>query len=333
MDNKNNTLLRWFWFLLLAAGIALALWAISRQAERAVPVRRIAMLSLTTVDMATQEGFRQRMAELGYHEGREIVYDVAGPAGTADKLEPLLKDLLSRGPHLLLVSSTPATLAAKRATEGSRVPVVFAPVNDPVAAGIVASLKAPGGNLTGVRLPVGDRLRLQWLKELAPAARRVLVPYTPSDGSALATLEQLRKVAPPLGIELVEWPVQGAEQLDRLLGGLPAGIDALFLPRDSTIEANVRSFVAVAKARRLPLSVPGVAQVELGGLFSYGFVHWEIGRQAARLADQILRGARPADLPVETADSYLAINLRAAADIGVAIPSHALKQASVIVRE
>lgn len=333
MDNNNNTLARWIWLLLLAAGIVLALWALSYQAYQPQGVRRIAMLSLTAVDSATQEGFRQRMAELGYHENREVSYDVAGPAGRVENLDRLLADLLSRRPHLLMVSSTPATQAARRAVEGTGVPVVFAPVNDPVAAGVVASLKAPGGNLTGVRLPVGDQRRLQWLKELAPSIRRVVVPYTPSDGSARSTLAQLRQVAPQLGIELVERPLQGAEQLDHLLAVFPVQGDAVFLPRDSAIEANISSFVRFAKARRLPLSVPGVVQVEAGALFSYGFVHQEIGRQAARLADQVLRGSRPADLPVETADSYLAVNLKTAAVIGVAVPDYVLKQASVIVRE
>jgi putative ABC transport system substrate-binding protein len=160
----------------------------------------------------------------------------------------------------------------------------------------------------------------------------VVVPYTPGDGSAQATLDQLRQVAPQLGLELLELPVQGAGQIDRLLANFPAGADAIFLPRDSTIEAQVRSFAAFARSRRLPLSAPGVAQVEAGALFAYGFLHKEIGRQAAGLADQILRGTRPADLPVETAENYLALNLRTAAAIGVAIPDYAVRQASVVVR-
>lgn len=332
MDNKHDTVVRWVGLLLLVAGIVLAIWAVSHQSAQQRPQRRIAMLSLTTVDASTQTGFRERMAELGHHEGRDIVYDLAGPAGNVDRLDGLLAELLSRRPQLLLVSSTPATLAAKRAVAGTGLPVVFAPVNDPVSAGIVESLKAPGGNLTGIRLPVGDQRRLQWLTELVPAVRRVAVPYTPGDGSAQATLEQLRQVAPQLSLELLELPVQGAAQIDRLLANFPAGAQAIFLPRDSTIEAHVRSFATFARSRRLPLSVPGVAQVEAGALFAYGFVHKEIGRQAAGLADQILRGTRPADLPVETAESYLALNLRTAAEIGIAIPDHAVKQATLIVR-
>lgn len=333
LNNYNHRFGRRIWLALLALGIALALAALWRQGERPSPVRRIAMLSLTAVDAATQQGFKQRMEELGYHEGREVVYDVAGPAGTAARLDGLLAELLARRPHLLLVSSTPATQAARRATAGTGVAVVFAPVNDPVAAGVVASLKAPGGNITGVRLPVGDQRRLQWLKELVPGARRVVVPFTPGDPSAQATLEQLREVAPRLGVDLVELPIQGAAQMDRLFADFPAAADAVFLPRDSTVEAHVPSFAAFARSRRLPLSVPGVVQVDAGALFAYGFIHREIGRQAAGLADQILRGTRAGDLPVESAESHLALNLRTAAAIGVTVPDYAVKQASVIVRE
>lgn len=314
------------------AMLVAALWIALYHGEEQHTARRIGFISLTTVDNATLAGFKAGMAELGYREGQEVVYSAAGPAGSISRLDGLIAELLAQRPDLVLVSSTPATLAMKRATQQTALPVVFAPVNDPVGSGVVASLQAPGGNLTGIRLPVSDKRRLQWLKELAPATRRVLVPYTPNDKSALATLAEIREVAPKLGIELVERPIEGTGQLQTLFTAFPKGVDAVFLPRDSTLEAQIALLVRFAKSHRLPLCAPSLAQVEAGALLSFGFVHREIGRQAARLAVQILRGTRPADLPVEAAENYLAVNLRTADEIGLPIPDHILKQASVIVR-
>jgi len=325
-------LLRWLWLLLLLCALALALWAL-REPKSAPPVRRIALISLTPVDAATQEGFRLGLRELGYGEGEQVVFDRAEPAGSIKRLEPVIREKLARAPDLLVVSSTPATQAAMRLTAESKLPVIFAPVNDPIAAGIVASLAKPGGNLTGVRLAPGDAMRLWWLHELAPQVRRVLVPYTPGDRSAQGTLEQIRPLAGRLGLDLVERPLSDAGEVDRLVQALPPRIDAIFLPRDSSVEAQIARWVAVANARRLPLSAPAIAQVSAGALFSYGFQHREIGRQAARLADQVLRGIPPGDLPVEAAENILAINLATARSIGLTVSDAVLACAGFIVRE
>lgn len=325
-------LLRWLWLPLLLVAAGLAIWATHEPpAKTAVP--RIAMLSLTPVDVATQEGFRLGLRELGYTEGVDIVLDRAEPAGSIDRLEPQLKELLARQPDLLLVSSTPATQTAQKLTAASRLPVVFAPVNDPLAAGIVTSLATPGGNLTGVRLAPGDAMRLWWLHELAPHVRRVLLPYTPGDRSAQGTLEKVRPLAARLSLTLIERPVSGPEELEQLLHAIPKDTEAIYLPRDSSIEAHVARWVAVARHHKLPLSAPAIAQVSAGALFSYGFQHREIGRQAAHLADQILRGVPPGDLPIETAENILALNLATARIIGLTIPDSALAQAGVVIRE
>ncbi len=292
----------------------------------------IGVVQLTPVDTTTLQGFKQGMEELGYREGKDVVYLEAAPAGTIDLLEALIRHHLTAQPSLFFVSSTPATLAVKKLVGNSGIPVVFAPVNDPVGAGIVASLKAPGGNITGIRLPAGDDLRLEWLTRIAPAVKRVYLPYNPADPSALASLELVRQAAAALGIELLTEKIRSGEAVSPALAALPANIDAIFLPRDSTIESRIDDFTAAALKRRLPLCAPSLLQVEAGALFSYGFVHRQIGHQAARLADQILRGASPASLPVETAESQLAINLLTARAIGLSIPGEILRQAEYVIR-
>lgn len=293
----------------------------------------IALVQLTAVDAATVAGFKAGLAEAGYREGREVVYLDPGPAGSIERLDAIILGHLARKPDLIMVSSTPASQAVRRLTEGRAIPVVFAPVNDPVAAGIVADLRHPGGWITGIRLPTGDDLRLQWLTEIAPGTRRVFVPYTEKDRSAQATLAQIRPVASGLGLELLARPVQGEAGVRAVLAELPAGVGAIFLPRDSSVESHVGLFVAAAQARRIPLCAPSLIQVEAGALFSYGFVHRDIGRQAARLASQIFKGVQPGDLPVEMAESVLSLNLATARRIGLAIPDAILLQAERVVRD
>jgi len=294
----------------------------------------IAMVQLTEVDRSTVAGFQEEMAVLGYQEGKNITYLPVPPAGSIDKLEGIIKGHLAKHPDLLLVSSTPATQMAKRLTAtDKKPPIVFAPVNDPLAADIVTDLKHPGGHITGIRLPTGDDLRLQWLVRIAPLTKRVFLPYHADDKSALKSVEMASVAADALGIKLVSYSIPAGSSIAAAIAAIPPDVDAIFLPRDSRIEAAIADFIAVATARRLPIAAPSLTQVESGALFSYGFVHRDIGRQAARLADQILKGVAAGDLPVEMAENRLAINLATARKLGISIPSDILLQAEHLVRE
>lgn len=321
----------WLWLaivlVVLLALTATGYWS-AQHSER--PPFKVGVLHLTDVDTATFEGLRYGLAELGYVEGRDITFLYEGPALHPERLAPMIATLLRQQVDLIYVASTPATQAVKQATR--TIPVVFAPVNDPVKAGIVASLKAPGGNLTGIRLPVGDALRLERLQRAVPSARVIWLPYSANDASANESLAQARDAAGLLQLELRPLPLHSPAEIDAALAAVPPDIDAIYLPRDSTIESRIADFVAVAQARRLPLCAPSLTQVEAGALISYGFVHREIGRQAARLADQVLRGIPPGELPVETAQNYLAINLHTAREISIEIPVDMLRQADILVR-
>jgi putative ABC transport system substrate-binding protein len=318
---------------LVAIVLAVMLWPSLRHGEAPASLKRIGVVSLTEVDKRTFEGFKEGMAKLGHVEQQTVQYLVSPPSGTSEVARQRIAELLAQGVDALLVSSTPVTQVAKELTgkQPIKVPVVFAPVNDPVVAGVVSSLREPGGNLTGIRLPVGDKIRLQWLRELAPQVRKVLVPFTPTDQSAQVTLQQLREVAALLNMQLLEVPVVEGAAFEAVVEKLPKA-DAILLPRDSRIEAKIDQWLGYARARRLPLSAPSLQQVEKGALYSYGFMHREIGKQAARLMDQILRGIPPGQLPVESADSFFGINLRAAAEIGLAVPDPVIRQASLVVQ-
>lgn len=322
--------------LLLLVPLALALAAVAlrpRQPEPAAP-RRIALVQLTVVDNETVAGFKEAMTTLGYREGGEVDYLSSGPVGSIDRLDEVIGAHLQASPALIFVSSTPAAQAVKRLTEARHAPpVVFAPVNDPLDAGIVPDLRHPGGHITGIRLPTGDDLRLQWLRRLAPGVKRVYLPYTADDKSALSSLEQASFAAEKLGLTLLPQPVPGAADIAGVIEAMPRDADAIFLPRDSRIGAGIADFVALAERRRLPISTPSLQQTRAGALFSYGFVHREIGQQAAQLADQILKGAPAGDLPVEMAENRLAINLATAERLGLAIPDELLLQAEYVIRK
>lgn len=323
---ERNLTPYWLILVVLMAG---GLWWYGGDSPQERPLL-IAAVRLTPVDDATLAGFKDGLRELGYREGEDIRYFHEQPAGEIGRLDGYVRRALAQQPDLIFVSSTPGTLAVQQATRSH--PVVFCPVNDPVDSGIVKSLKAPGGNITGIRLPRGEDLRLQWLTKLAPGAKRVLFPYNPVDRSAQQTLAAVKTAAEKLGVELMEQPVRDSAELERDLDAFSGGVDAIFLPRDSTIESHINAYVATANRLRIPLCAPSLTQVEAGALLSYGFMHYEMGRQAARLADQVLQGVAPADLPVETARSYLAINLTTAEAIGLDIPEDLLRQADKLLR-
>jgi putative ABC transport system substrate-binding protein len=211
--------------------------------------------------------------------------------------------------------------------------VVFGPVNDPVKAGLMTDLRHPGGNITGITLPKSAGLRLEWLAKTAPNAKHILAIYNANDPSAQATLSQAEAVLGRVNVALKHAPVANDDEITAMLANIPEEVDALFLARDSMLTSRINDIVAASLERKLPLSVPGYIQVRAGALSSYGFYHYEVGRNAAHLADQILRGANAGDLPVETADSFLFFNQKTAAQIGLEIPTDLLRQAKEIIRE
>ena len=319
-------------FLMVTIGFAalvfgVLFWPGAKQAPY-----RIGVLHPTKVDVTTFNGFKERLAELGYVDGEHVAFVYNGPAGRGPKLAEEAKRLVEAKVDLIFASSTPATQAAKKATEGHGIAVVFGPVNDPIAAAVVSSLQRPGGNVTGVKLPSSGAKRLEWLTKVHHTTKAVVVPYNPADKSSTVSAEMARKAADLLGIEVIAKPVHNPTELDSLLGNLPDRVNAMFLPRDAMITNRLPAISKAAIANRVALSVPGLNQVNNGGFVSYGFAHHEVGRRAAELADKIIGGSAPGDIPVAIAKSFLAINLKTAAQIGVKVPEAYLKQARTIVR-
>lgn len=317
----------------LAVMAAAALgWGWGALSSRPPSTVRIGLLPFTAVNERVVEGFKQALAERGWEEGRNVAFRTAPADGRIDQLDAHLADLMAGQPHLVLAMSTPPAQAGYRATKGSGVPLVFAPVSDPLAAGIVTSLAHPGEHATGVRLLPSNGVRLEVFSRMVPRARTYYVPYSRADESALATLAQIEPAARALGVRLLLRPLDSLEDIERAAREIPAEAEAIFLPQDGRIGDKIDLFVASANARRLPLSAASGLLVEQGALMTYGFDHRAIGRQAGRLAADILNGMPPGNLAVETAENRLHINLRTARAIGLTLDDAILRQAQTIIR-
>ena len=278
------------------------------------------------------EGFKTGMEEAGYKEGENVTYLYEGPAANPDALDEVLENLKSQDVDLVLTFGTTATLKAKQLLEGTDIPVIFGPVTDPVSAGIVTDLINPGGNITGIRTGNPTPKRLEWLMAIAPDIKRIYVFNNPNDKSSAAAIEALAETASLYGVELVVRDAGNPEEIDAGLSSIPEDVDAIFIPASAFYEAQISKFIDAANQRKLPLAAPATANVWTGALTSFGHDNIPLGKQASRMAVQILSGVKPSDLPIENADLFLAINLLAANTIGLNIPDEILRQADIIVR-
>lgn len=278
------------------------------------------------------DGFKAGMEEAGYKEGENVTYLYTGPASNPDALDEVLEDLKSKDVDLVLTFGTTATLKAKQLLEGTDIPVIFGPVTDPVSAGIVTDLINPGGNITGIRTGNPTPKRLEWLMTIAPDIKRIYVFNNPNDKSSAAAIEALAETASLYGVELVVRDAGNPEEIDAGLNAIPEDVDAIFIPASAFYEAQISKFIDAANQRKLPLAAPATANVWTGALTSFGHDNIPLGKQASRMAVQILSGVKPSDLPIENADLFLAINLLAANTIGLNIPDEILRQADIVVR-
>ena len=278
-------------------------------------------------------GFKEGMTGLGYIEGTNIHYLYDGSTTDMDKLPAAAQSLVKAKVDLILSITTPATKAVRQATAGIGLPVVFTTVTDPVGAGIVDSIQHPGGNITGVAFGIQEERRLEWLVRIVPAIRQIYVPFNPKDQSPVLALKMVRSAAAKLGVELITREVHDPETLNEAVLNIPPEADAVFLLPDSLIATRLPDMAATALKLNLPTSISNIPSLKNNPILTaFGFDQRLCGKQAARLADQIFKGTRPADLPVEMAEFYLGINLKTAKTIGLTISEDILRQADIIVR-
>ena len=320
---------------LATAGIGLISAPGVARAQQAGKVHRIGFLSLQSGLTSTTEAFRQGLRELGYVEGRNLIIEYRWAARKEERLPELAAELVRLKVEVIVGVSTPVIEAAKRAT--SNIPIVMAAVADPVGSGLVASLARPGGNVTGLSLLSTELVgkRLQLVRELVPKATRVAVldvlGYT---SASRPYLEQMQAAAQQMGVQLVVHEVKEA-------GDLPGAFTAMQRERAQALDVraspfstdNAKRIVKLAAQHRLPAMYDARSFVEAGGLVSYGPSLPEMFRRAAFYVDKILKGAKPADLPVEQPTKFeLVMNMKAAKALGLTIPQSLLGRADEVIQ-
>jgi putative ABC transport system substrate-binding protein len=291
----------------------------------------VGILNHATVAEDSIRGFKDVMEESGYREGERIDYLYRGAVPKEELVEEANR-LTDAGVDLILSVTMPATMAALTAGADERAPVVFAPNSNPVAAGVVASMDSPGGNITGVSFWIQEDKRLEWLKRIVPTARRVTVPYMDWDRSPRIEVEKLEAVAARIGLEIVRRPIDHPGKIAEVAAAISSDSDAIFIPADALIESNAPLFIESALRHGVPVTSPQSYGFSQGALFAYGFVQYETGRQGARLALQIFQGEAAGGIPVEMAETRLMINLKSAAALGIDIPPEIISTADMIIR-
>ena len=279
------------------------------------------------------QGFKTGMAALGYAKEKKVNYVGPDKPVRGKNLHKVLSEMVAAKVDLIFTAGTPTGIAAYKATKGSNVPVVFGVIADPIAAGVLTNLTKPGGNLTGIMLNRDQGRRLKVLQELLPNIKRIAILYNPNDFAPVSAVKQLEKSAKHLNIELVKLRCPDNPAVTKCLTEIPDGIDAIFMVPDSVVNKRVKDIIKLANSRKLPVSGPSTAQINQGALLTYGFVHSNVGAQAARIAHEVLIGVKVGDIPVETAESHLGLNLITADNIGLSVSAAFLRKAEIIIRK
>jgi putative ABC transport system substrate-binding protein len=321
--------------LVIVAGALLS--PLAAKAQQAGKVSRIGYLSAPTRESVegVLQAFLQALRNLGWIEGRNVVIEYRWAEGHLERLPGLAEDLVRRKVDVIVAPAASAALAARRATRA--IPIVMIFPNDPVGDGLVASLRQPGGNVTGTtNIPISDMLgkRLQILREAVPNAMRVAIVYDPTDQTSLPPQKSFEAVGGSLGIQLQWVEVRGLEDFDAAFASMERQrADGIVIAGGTTFLVNRSRFNELALKHRLPTVFSVREGVETGGLVSYGVNMSDfIGRSAAYV-DKILKGTKPGDLAIEQPTKFeLLLNMRTAKSLGLRIPQSLLARADQVIQ-
>jgi putative ABC transport system substrate-binding protein len=315
--------------ILLVVSAILFAAPLAVEAQQASKIHRVGVLVPTGWE---PEAFRQTLRQLGYIEGSNLVLDIRMAEGKLDRLPGIALELVKSTPDVIVAINTPGTKAAIAATR--IIPIVMVSVGDPIATGFVSSLAHPGGNVTGVSNFCGElgAKRLALLKEAVPSASRIAVMLNPDDPITTMQVNDIERAAPSIGVQVRFFPARTTEQLgstfESLLKWRPSAV--LWLCGQGTgLEERT---ISLASKHKLPVMPYTVGAVQTGGLASYATNIPDVFRRAATYVDRILKGAKPADLPVEQPTTFeLVINLKTAKALGLKIPQSLLVRADRVI--
>lgn len=311
------------------------LWPLAARSQQSTKPYRLAYLALLPGENLTYaKAFLQRLEELGYRDGQNIVWDYRSADGHAERLPQLAVDIVGTGPDVLITGF--GTLAPKAAIAATRtIPIVFTAVGDPVGAGLVKGLQQPGGNVTGMSALASDiaAKRLQLLNDLVPGKGPVAVLGNPDTPYTALALDQVRKAAAVMGIPLKIFEARTVDEVPRTIGQIvEAEVAGLLMLEDPVLLAVIRQTAELVAKARLPAIYGPREYAAAGGLMTYGPDQSQSSCKAADYVDKILRGASPGSLPVEQPTKFeFVINLNAAKALGLAIPPFLLASADEVI--
>src|SRR5262252_8788123 len=327
---------RLMWLAVMLA-LSLTLAPLVAGAQQAGKVPRIGFLGVTSPSDRPPllDAFRQRLRELGWVEGQNVVIDYRYAEGRVDRLPDLAAELVRLKVDLIVASAgTQVATAAKNATE--TIPIVMIAVRDPVGTGLIASLARPGGNVTGVSGSAGLEWvakQLELLKETVPKIRRVAILSNPDNAYHQLAIREVNVAARSLGVQLQLLEARGPNEFDGAFAAMAKErVGALLVLSDAIFSSHRTRLADLAARSRLPAAYGVRDSVEAGGLMSYGPSILDSYRRAATYVDKILKGAKPAELPVEQPTKFeLVINLKTAKALGLTIPQSVLLRADQVI--
>lgn len=339
MFNKSHLLQNGYKFILLFSLLVAVLILSGCGAQAAPKTYRVGVLSGLNYVADITDGFKAEMTKLGYVEGQNIVYDVQKTDFDMAAYKRILQKFVADKVDLIVVFPTEATLEAKAATQGTDIPVVFtfALIE---GMGIVDSVREPGGNITGVRYPGPDVTlkRFEVMRQLAPQAKSMLVPYQKGYPIVVPQLEALRPVAEAAGITLIEVPADNAAELEAELQARAEAADfrvdaVLMLVEPLAVTPDAFAVMArFATENKVPIGGALITVGEYGSVFGINVNNIKVGEQTAPLADKVFKGIPVGTIPVASAESFLQIDYAAAQKQGITVPEGLLNQADEIIR-
>jgi putative ABC transport system substrate-binding protein len=312
---------------------AAAAWPLAARAEQAkLPAIGYVGANTPAAQIQWTNAFVQRLHELGWIEGRNVTIEYRWAEGRTERYAEIVAEFVRLNVDVIFTHGTPATLQAKQTT--LVIPIVFTVVGDPIGTGLVASLARPGGNLTGQSIMVSDLAakRLELLQEVVPKLRRLGILGNADNASVVLEMDEVQATARKLGLQVSRFGIRQAEDITPSFEALRGTTDALHISGDPLVLTNAIRINTLAVGARLPTMNIAKEYVQAGGLISYGPNYPDLYRRAADHVDKILRGAKPAEIPVEQPTKFdLVINLTTAKALGLDLPASLLARADEVI--
>src|SRR3984893_6590033 len=320
-------------FMALLSGGLLAV-PLAAEAQQAGKVPRVGVLAPGSPPLEHFDAFRKGLLDLGYIEGQTIILEPRWDKGSTAHHTSLVADLVRLQVNIIVAGTTPTAIAAQKATR--TIPIVMAAIADPVGAGLIASLARPGGNITGMSLISAELSgkRLEILKEAIPSVSRVAVLWNPTNPNTVGLLHDTQSAAQSLGIQLQVLEVRTADDVDAAFrSAVKGGAQALVTVQDALFSLQRAQIAELARKKRIPTMSGETGFAAASGLMNYGPNIVDSWRRSSVYVDNILRGARPGDLPIEQPTKFeLVINLKTAKALGLTIPPSLLGRADEVIQ-